>query len=83
MATEKITINLTPDYCCGGGHCGPLPGYFFVCPHCNRDSKCRTGYPLSVNESLKCRFCKSEIKAVNQIAEFQFEFQYDSAAYDA
>ena len=79
MSVEKIIITLTPDYCCGGGHCGPLPGYFYQCPHCNMDSQCRTGYPLSLDEHLKCSFCKGPIKAIKQNSEFQFEFEYDSA----
>jgi hypothetical protein len=83
MKTENITLNLSPDYCCGGGHCGPLPGYFYICPHCNLDSQCRTGYPLDVEQNLKCTFCKGQIKAVKQIAEFQFEFEYDPAETDA
>ena len=76
MSVQKININLTPVYCCGSGCCGPLPGYSFICPHCIRDSQCRTGNPLQFNQTLKCRFCKGEIKAVNQIDKFHFEFEY-------
>ena len=83
MSTQRITINLTPYYCCGSGCCGPMPGYFFLCPHCKRESQCRTGYPLNVNESLKCRFCKGEIKAVKQIDTFDFQFEYNGTDYDA
>jgi hypothetical protein len=75
MSSKNVTINLSPDYCCGGGHCGPLPGYFFQCPHCNVDSQCRTGYPLEINEHLSCTFCKGKVKAVKQLSEFQFEFE--------
>ena len=75
MSEDLVKLNLTPDYCCGGGHCGPLPGYFYVCPHCGMDSQCRTGYPLNENEHLTCTFCKGKIKAVIQNAEFEFEFE--------
>ena len=74
MSNETITLQLTPDYCCGGGHCGPLPGYFYQCPHCDMDAQARTGYALNVAEELKCNTCKGKIKAVKQLSEFQFEF---------
>ena len=76
MSVQKVNINLTPFYCCGSGCCGPMPGYAFLCPHCKRDVQCRTGNPLNVNQTLKCRFCKGEIKAVSQIDKFEFEFEY-------
>lgn len=82
MATESATITLSPDYCCGGGHCGPLPGYFFQCPHCNVDTQCRTGYALQVEEHLSCTFCKGKIKAKKQLSEFQFEFEFDPTETD-
>jgi len=72
---SQITLNLTPDYCCGGGHCGPLPGYFFQCPHCDLDTQARTGYALKIEEHLKCTFCKGKIKATKQLSEFSFEFE--------
>ncbi|MCH2207181.1 MAG: hypothetical protein MK132_15100 [Lentisphaerales bacterium] len=82
MELEIVTINLSPDYCCGGGHCGPLPGYFYVCPHCNMDTQCRTGYALQVGEHLSCTFCKGKVKATKQLSEFKFEFEYDPAETD-
>ena len=72
---SQITLNLTPDYCCGGGHCGPMPGYFFQCPHCDLDTQVRTGFALQVDEHLKCGTCKGKIKATKQLSEFKFEFE--------
>ena len=83
MSLDKVTLNLSPDYCCGGGHCGPLPGYFYQCPHCNLDSQCRTGYALAIDEHLSCTFCKGKITAVKQNSEFQFEFEYNPAETDS
>lgn len=70
-----MKLQLQPDYCCGGGHCGPMPGYYFSCPHCGEDSSCRTGYELQVGEELTCFTCKGKIKAVEQHAEFSFTFE--------
>ena len=58
------TIQMSEDYCCGGGHCGPLPGYNFNCPACEVDSFCRTGRPLKVEQTFKCLRCKTEMKVL-------------------
>jgi len=68
-------INLTPDYCCGGGHCGPLPGYYFKCPLCDKDSSARTGSELRPGESLQCFLCKGKIKAITRQGEYTYDFE--------
>ena len=70
-----MKIELTPDFCCGGGHCGPLPGYFFVCPDCEQDTNCRTGYELQLGEKLTCFFCKAEFEAKEKFNDYSFEFE--------
>lgn len=60
-----MQINMTEDHCCGGGHCGPLPGYNFKCPLCNEESGCRTGTPLQVGESFKCMSCDKKFEVLN------------------
>ena len=70
-----LELKLTPDYCCGGGHCGPMPGYRYKCPHCDKSANCRTYYPLKVGDSLKCNICNGKIEAKNKIEEFKFEFE--------
>ena len=72
-----MEITLTPDYCCGGGHCGPMPGYFYKCPHCGEETQARTGFELEAGEKLKCSLCKESITATNQLSKFKFEFALD------
>ena len=69
-----MEIQLTPDYCCGGGHCGPMPGYFYTCPHCGEETQARTGDELREGDILKCVLCKQEILASKRISPFKFEF---------
>jgi len=70
-----VVLKLEPDYCCGGGHCGPLPGYFYDCPLCEKDTNCKTYYPLKEGGMLKCNFCNGEIKATKKLSEFEYEFE--------
>ena len=70
-----MEISLSPDFCCGGGHCGPMPGYFYTCPHCEQETQARTGDELREGESLKCTLCKEEIFATKKLTAFKFEFQ--------
>jgi hypothetical protein len=72
---KNIEITLTPDYCCGGGHCGPMPGYIYKCPYCNEDTNAQTFDYLKVGQGLICAVCKEEMKAVKKISEFVFEFE--------
>lgn len=60
----EYTLKMHEDYCCGGGHCGPLPGYEFHCPACDEDSLCRTGYPLKVSQKFKCIKCKQKFSVL-------------------
>lgn len=71
-------IEMTEDYCCGGGHCGPLPGYTFQCPACNSHSFCRTGYPLKAGENFKCLRCKTSMEVIS-ISGNVFEVSYSAA----
>ncbi|WDE96943.1 hypothetical protein PQO03_03080 [Lentisphaera profundi] len=72
-----MEITLTPDYCCGGGHCGPMPGYFYECPHCEVETQARTGYELEEGDELKCCLCKESITATKKKSNFKFEFSID------
>jgi hypothetical protein len=68
------TIEMSEDYCCGGGHCGPLPGYNFHCPACDVDTFCRTGNPLKVEKTFKCLRCKAVMKVLDiQGSTFQVD----------
>ncbi len=60
----EYSIKMYEDHCCGGGHCGPLPGYEFNCPLCNEETLCRTGYPLKVEQRFKCIKCKGSLKVL-------------------
>jgi len=75
MSDNQIRLKLSPDFCCGGGHCGPMPGYFFTCPQCGEESSCRTGYELNVGDSLSCFLCKTEFKSVEKHHDFEFNFE--------
>jgi DNA-directed RNA polymerase subunit RPC12/RpoP len=70
-----MNIKLTPDYCCGGGHCGPMPGYYYKCPHCNEETSAKSFDSLKVGERLKCTICQGKIEAVTKNDEFDFEFK--------
>ncbi len=76
MSDAAFTLQLEPDYCCGGGHCGPLPGYTFTCPSCGRESACRLGDYLEVGQILTCFLCKREMKAVTQAGDWEYTFTY-------
>jgi len=73
----EFKLSLEPDYCCGGGHCGPLPGYVFDCPSCGKRTGCRLGDYLNVGEILTCYLCKVRIRAIEQTGEFEYIFTYD------
>jgi hypothetical protein len=72
--SEKSTYDLEmhEDYCCGGGHCGPLPGYTFVCPLCDKNSICRTGVPLKEGKNFKCLSCKEAFNVVSLVDKNNF-----------
>ena len=70
-----MEIQLAPDFCCGGGHCGPLPGYFYDCPHCEAEANCRTGAELQVGEKLTCFNCRGQIEAKERISQFTYKFE--------
>jgi hypothetical protein len=72
--SEKNTYDLemNEDYCCGGGHCGPLPGYTFACPLCEKDSICRTGVPLKEGKKFKCLSCKEQFTVVTLVNKNNF-----------
>ena len=61
----EYTLKMEEDHCCGGGHCGPLPGYEFHCPLCDKNSMCRTGYPLKEGQKFKCINCKGKLLVLN------------------
>lgn len=76
MDDQPFRLALEPDYCCGGGHCGPLPGYFFTCPSCGEETACRLGDYLQAGEILTCYLCRREMKAVDQLADFEYTFVF-------
>ncbi len=76
MQDETFTLLLEPDYCCGGGHCGRLPGYIFTCPSCGKESGCRLGDYLEPGQVLTCFLCKREMRALAQLGEFEYRFAY-------
>ena len=65
---------MSEDYCCGGGHCGELPGYTFQCPSCNSESFCRTGKPLKASQTFKCLKCK-QVFSVLSIKDSSFSVE--------
>ena len=75
-AAEGFPLLLEPDFCCGGGHCGPLPGYLYVCPGCGQETGCRTGDYLEIGETLTCYLCQRQIRATEQIDEFEYRFVF-------
>ena len=50
------------NHCCGGGHCGPLPGYDFICPLCKKDAYAPTGDPLQTHAFFTCSQCASRFQ---------------------
>lgn len=70
-----IDLNMEEDYCCGGGHCGPLPGYTFVCPSCTKNSLCRTGVPLKEGKKFKCLSCKQQYTVLEILDKNNFKVQ--------
>jgi len=75
-AADGFPLILEPDFCCGGGHCGPLPGYIYVCPGCGQETGCRTGDYLEVGETLTCYLCQRQIRATEQMDEFEYRFVF-------
>lgn len=73
---REFELRLEPDYCCGGGHCGPLPGYTFVCPSCHMPSGCRTGEHLRPGELLTCYLCQRQLRLVRELSDFHLVFNY-------
>ena len=74
---QKKIITLEEDHCCGGGHCGPVPGYFLQCPRCNEESNPKTFYPLEEGKKLTCTFCHLEIIAIKKLSPTSFEFSWE------
>ncbi len=72
---KEITLELELYNCCGGGHCGPQPGYFFTCPKCNEEDIGRTYYPLDKNDKMKCSFCQQVLTVTKKISDTKFTFQ--------
>ena len=72
---EVKKIKLFGDYCCGGGHCGPLPGYFYNCPYCDEETNFKTGNSLKLGEIMECEFCSGLIQVVKQYGEFEMDFE--------
>lgn len=63
-----MKLKMTVDFCCGGGHCGPIPGYDFECPKCKKFSGCRTGEALEKGDVFKCAYCEDKFE-VQQVLE--------------
>lgn len=73
---KEVTLELELYNCCGGGHCGPQPGYFFTCPKCNTEDVIgRTYYPLVEGDKLKCGECGERITVTKKISDTKFTFQ--------
>jgi hypothetical protein len=74
-----VVIDVEIDNCCGGGHCGPVPGYTYECPVCEKSTMCRTrnGRALDVDESLTCSLCKEEITVVEVLSDGTFDFDFE------
>ncbi len=70
-----MIINLEVDNCCWGGHCGPVPGYYYKCPICNEETDAKAFFQLKVGDVLKCNTCGGVIEAVEKIDDLTFEFQ--------
>lgn len=77
---DTFDLQLEPDYCCGGGHCGPLPGYRFTCPRCEKYSGCRLGDYLEIGQALTCYFCECRMRATKQLGEFEYRFTFDDSS---
>ena len=72
-----MIIAVEADYCCGGGHCGPVPGYMYECPACEQSVLCRTGNALRVDDSLTCALCEEEITVVEELDDGTFDFDFE------
>ena len=72
--SKEVRISLQPDYCCGGGPCGPMPGYFYKCPFCNEETSFKTKAFLELGDVLSCDVCFKNIKAKKKITPFVFDF---------
>lgn len=72
----EITLELKPYNCCGGGHCGPLPGYFFICPKCDEDALGKTYYPLEEKDTIRCNMCRHELTVIKKNSDTQFTFTF-------
>ena len=72
-----MIIDVEIDYCCGGGHCGPVPGYIYECPVCEKSTLCKTGNSLKIDDSLTCNFCKEEITVVEELDDGTFDFDFE------
>ncbi len=72
----EVTLDLEPYHCCGGGHCGPLPGYIYNCPKCNEEDVIgMTGYPLVKGDILRCGECLHKLKVIKKISDTKFTFK--------
>ena len=70
-----MQIEMYENYCCGGGHCGPLPGYDFACPQCGLDSYAQTGEPLNVRDTFSCVLCQANFQVLRTRGDNDFEVQ--------
>ena len=61
------------NHCCGGGHCGPLPGYDFNCPQCHKEAYAPTGEPLKPKDLFSCSQCQSEFEVIGELSDNYFE----------
>ncbi len=73
---KEVTLELEPYNCCGGGHCGPQPGYLFTCPNCKLDDALgKTGYPLIEGDVLQCEDCGNALTVTKKISDTKFTFK--------
>lgn len=76
-----MKLKMTEDHCCGGGHCGPVPGYDFHCPFCDKDTGCRTGTALKEGRTFKCMSCRKAM-IVDEVLEVPY-FEVSEAEVEA
>lgn len=72
-----MKIQMYENYCCGGGHCGVLPGYDFKCPECSRDSYAQTGEPLYVLDEFSCSSCGTSFQVTRVLSDNHFEIAFN------